>query len=774
MKTKQAIIIAFAFVGLVFSLFTAVFFYRDTGIKVGRVYDIAKRAIGFGPEYAAFTANSFDDYIEIFSRGMKYNLGFYGHTYQTIDLMVDMGGMSSLNQQRTDRSKRKWVTAKIKLEKNSGKKDLYKVKVRSKGDRALHVSSFDTMSFKIDLKGHKRIQGMEEFSLQKPIIRNYGWELLINSVGKKMGLLSPDTTPINFNFNGENRGIYILEEGFGSEFLERRGKKVGPIYSLNEPLGEKFPNVVYEAYEAKKIDSNNKNIYDNARIKLLELKKVYKSKNFDPSTYFDLQEWASYFSIIDLFASYHGAVPKSVKLYFNPSTQLFEPIFFDNHVGGRGYLNFSLMDFTYLKDYSTCGFACQHNDWFELFFRDLSFFDMYTRTLEGLIARYKQGEFNPLLQDVELFNNAMYASFAPSDRLFYGGIFPYYFDVNHLDRRVELLEAKLNEYVGSNFKDSTKYLVGSTFGSNYFKKTLLSGLKRIDKHCRGFDKNVCSKANVSFIHMHDFTLIGKTYSMPENSVLILSGKTNIQNSVLIGSTSGSMILQIGGEFLAANTELKRLANMYIAGANWSGAINLIKADVITNNISIHGTLGEDALNIVESHARIDGGLHFSNIQEDALDGDSIDLVFDSISCVEVGNDCLDTSGSVLNGGDVKGVSIGDKLISLGEQTIATLGRAECSDCGIGIAVKDSSHARVEAIHLNNTPLDVAIFQKKSIFDTASLVVNDRIHNGPSQGQRLIGEGCLLVEAGIETFGNIKSKEAKKMMYGNQYGRASNR
>jgi hypothetical protein len=774
MKIKQSFVAIFAIIGLVFTLFTTVFFSQDTGIKVGRAYDIAKRAIGFGPDYTAFTANSIDDYLDIFSRGMKYNLGFYGDPYQTIDLMVDMDGMSSLNQQRTDRSKRKWVAAKIKLEKKSGKKDLHKVKIRSKGDRALHVSSFDTMSFKVDIKGSKRLHGMEEFSVQRPIIRNYGWEMLINSIGNQLGLLTPDITPINFHFNGDSRGIYMLEEGFGSEFLERRGKKVGPIYSLNEPLGEKFPDVVYEAYETKKIDSNSRIIYDNARMKLLELKKTYNSEDFDPSIYFDLQQWASYFSVIDLFASYHGAVPKSVKLYFNPSTQLFEPIFFDNHVGGRGYLKFSLMDFKYLKDYSKCGYACEHHDWFELFYKDNRFFDLYTRTLESFIARYKQGDFNLLVQEVELFNNAMYASLAPSDRLFYSGMFPYYFDINHLNKRINLLETKLNEYVGSNYKDTAKYKVKSPFSLRYFKDSLLLGLPHINKYCRNYEENICSEKDINFIHMHNFTLTGETYPMPENSVLILSGKTDIRDSVLIGSESGSMIVQIGGEFVTTNTKFEALTNMYIAGANWSGAINIIKSNVTMNNISIHGTFGEDALNIVESRARIDGGIRFSNIQEDALDGDSIDLLFDSISCVNVGNDCLDTSGSSIKGGDVRGVSIGDKLVSLGEETNATLGEIECTDCGIGVAIKDSSHAKVDSILLENTPLEVAIFQKKRIFDSASLVVNNNIHNKSSRGERLIGKGCFLVEGGTKTIGNIKSKDAKKMMYGNQYGRASNR
>ena len=66
-----------------------------------------------------------------------------------------------------------------------------------------------------------------------------------------------------------------------------------------------------------------------AYAKLNDFKLNYKEKNI--SKYFDVT-WANYFSIIDFFGTYHGAVPKSLKLYFNPTTQLFEPIMFDNHL----------------------------------------------------------------------------------------------------------------------------------------------------------------------------------------------------------------------------------------------------------------------------------------------------------------------------------------------------------------------------------------------------------------------------------------------------------
>jgi hypothetical protein len=769
---KKYIIVFFVTIGVVFTLATAVFFSQDTSIKVNKSYAVMKRMIGIGQDYSAFTANSINDYLDIIVRGLKYNLGIDNKPYATVNLIVGMNEMSDLNQQRSDRAKRHWVKAKLTSKDTPEKKKLYKVKVRSKGDRALHVSTFDTMSFKVDIKGSKRLHGLEEFSIQSPIIRNYGWEIFVNNIGSKMGLMAPKIIPINFSFNGDSRGIYVVEEGFNSEFLERRGKKVGPIFSLNEPMGEVFPSVVYEPYEAKKINSDNEIIYDNARRKLLSIKSEYKNNNFDPSLYFDLRQWATFFSVIDLVGSYHGAVPKSVKLYFNPSTQLFEPVFFDNHLGGRGYTKFSLMDFKYIQDYSWCGMACEHSEWFDIFFKDEGFFSIYTNTLERLINKYNDGYFDDIKTDVELFNNAMYSKLYPSDRVFYSGLFPYYFDINHISRRIKLLKNKLSEYAGFNYKKNTRINYDLRFTDNYFTNNLLSQLPQLNDYCNKFNMNRCTNGDVNFMHKKDFSLSNEVFSIPGKTVLILSGNTDFRNSTIIGSTDNSMIVQIGGKFSAINTKFDSFSNIHIAGTNWSGGINLISSDVYTKDLSISNSTGEDAINFVDSKVISVGDFKFDNINEDALDGDSMEMVFGNIICKNVGNDCLDTSNSNIKGDTVVGFAVQDKLVSFGEGSNAHINSIECMSCGIGIAVKDSSFAEINSILFKDTPLEIAVFQKKNIFNAADLVINNTIVGDSSK--RLVGKNCSLTESGYKTIGNLKSKDVKKLMYGNQYGRASNK
>ena len=57
-------------------------------------------------------------------------------------------------------------------------KKQYKVKLRVKGDRTLHFYKKNETSYRVDLRGDKRLWGLEEFSIQKPITRHYTYEFV--------------------------------------------------------------------------------------------------------------------------------------------------------------------------------------------------------------------------------------------------------------------------------------------------------------------------------------------------------------------------------------------------------------------------------------------------------------------------------------------------------------------------------------------------------------------------------------------------------------------
>ena len=80
-KFWKYFVILFSVIGFVVSLFTVIFYSQDTSIKLNKTYALAKRMIGFGGDYTSFTANTFNDYLDIIIRGQKYNLGINKKEY---------------------------------------------------------------------------------------------------------------------------------------------------------------------------------------------------------------------------------------------------------------------------------------------------------------------------------------------------------------------------------------------------------------------------------------------------------------------------------------------------------------------------------------------------------------------------------------------------------------------------------------------------------------------------------------------------------------------
>ena len=106
------------------------------------------------------------------------------------------------------------------------------------------------------------------------------------------------------------------------------------------------------------------------------------------SDYFDIEKWAKYFAIIDLLKMYHGASIKSVKLFYNPTTGLIEPIGYDGHFGS-GYDNFAFLDLIYDSDFY-CGWICTSDkNWLNLFFdvKNTKFIKIYLQNLKISLQR---------------------------------------------------------------------------------------------------------------------------------------------------------------------------------------------------------------------------------------------------------------------------------------------------------------------------------------------------------------------------------------------------
>ena len=106
--------------------------------------------------------------------------------------------------------------------------------VRIKGDYLDHLTD-DKWSLRVELKSDK-IMGMSRFSIQHPKTRGFLWEWLIMTTSRRDNLLAPRADFVHVFVNGNDLGIYYLEEHFTKELLESMGRREGPIIRFDESV----------------------------------------------------------------------------------------------------------------------------------------------------------------------------------------------------------------------------------------------------------------------------------------------------------------------------------------------------------------------------------------------------------------------------------------------------------------------------------------------------------------------------------------------------------
>ena len=229
--------------------------------------------------------------------------------------------------------------------------DSVDVKLRLKGDMRDH---WDTVkwSYRVVVKGDETLFGMKQFSLQHPKTRDYLGEWLYHRVLRREGLIGLRYDFIDVAVNGNDLGLYALEEHFEKRLVEHNRRREGPIVRFNEDLswaealhygdrglGFARARAGSGAYLASEVDGfqtgkwlgdeEMKAVYSRAT----QLLDGFRRNDLEVEQVFDIDQLARYFALSELFGALHSANWRNARFYYNPITSRLEPIGFD---GGAG------------------------------------------------------------------------------------------------------------------------------------------------------------------------------------------------------------------------------------------------------------------------------------------------------------------------------------------------------------------------------------------------------------------------------------------------------
>ena len=430
------------------------------------------------------------EYVYIFNIGLNaLKSNFYN--IKKLDLEIDFENILILENHRDKSIKAGSLgnSDQIPLVKGSAitENDKFEIDIRLKGERKIHFNDKMNSSYKVDLNKDNYIFGLNSFSLQKPRVRNYIHEWLFHEMAEDFDLIKIKYEFIDLAINGSSQGLYVVEESFGKEMIERNKRRNGPIFAFDDNMVNYLSNY--------KVDEDNPffRIYDKnfwfqkeniliVKSASQKLRDFINSKRSLEQT-FDLDKFAKFFAIIDATYTLHALSPGTLRLYYNPVSGLFEPIPFDGQRGVPNYSKFN-SDFNnnLLIDYINQG-----GWWIDNFFLKEDkineiFYNKYVENLKIISSdTYLKKFFKNKKNEIKRINSFIYADYFyyANGTDFGPGI--YYFKKKDLFYRAKILKKRissLNKNVQIIQDDKGNYII-KIFFKNCFKCEPYTNLTKI-------------------------------------------------------------------------------------------------------------------------------------------------------------------------------------------------------------------------------------------------------------------------------------------------------
>ena len=221
-----------------------------------------------------------------------------------------------------------------------------KIKIRLKSDYIGHLKG-DKWSFRIKVDSEKTIMGMKQFSLHHPSQRLYLNEWLYHKIMGSQDIISLRYDFLNVKVNGKVLGIYAIEEHFDRRLIENNKRKESIIIRFDENrMWEEFiqfrpyssrMNSGYGSFSSSDIDAfQTEDIKSDDRLKIQYIKAAkllseFRTGNKSASEVFDTDRLSKFFALSDILGAEHGTRWHNTRFYFNPFTNLLEPISFDGN-----------------------------------------------------------------------------------------------------------------------------------------------------------------------------------------------------------------------------------------------------------------------------------------------------------------------------------------------------------------------------------------------------------------------------------------------------------
>ncbi|HMK46680.1 MAG TPA: CotH kinase family protein [Methanocella sp.] len=215
--------------------------------------------------------------------------------------------------------------------------------LRLKGNWPDHWSG-NRWSYRIKLKGNETLFGYNEFSIEDPSTRVNINEWVFMKALQRENVSTVDYSFVGVTINGEDKGVYMMEEGMDDKLVENNGLESGPIIRYNDTLvygelallrkddislakGFSADKAFYAPVSAPNMNSLSKdNASYNEFLEGKDLLEEYRNDQLQTSQVFDVDKLAKFEAMSVLINNVNGLFLGNRIFYYNPITSKLEPI----------------------------------------------------------------------------------------------------------------------------------------------------------------------------------------------------------------------------------------------------------------------------------------------------------------------------------------------------------------------------------------------------------------------------------------------------------------
>lgn len=230
------------------------------------------------------------------------------------------------------------------------------VRMRLLEGPADHLANGDEWSFEVRTRQNQQLLGMQRFYLQYPVANNWLNQWAFARALEREGILVSRYQFVRLVFNGDNWGIYALQEGFDDELLTAQGRPPGVIVRFDADLlwqsiahfggderaayADPIANLSAADWQYFEVDT-----FRDAAItsdpdlsaqkdSAIGLLRALQTGQMNASDVFNVEQYGRFLALIDLWGATQGASLVNLHYYYNPISTRLEPIGFNANALG--------------------------------------------------------------------------------------------------------------------------------------------------------------------------------------------------------------------------------------------------------------------------------------------------------------------------------------------------------------------------------------------------------------------------------------------------------